>query len=709
VSYVSHDVNILDLEPTADFSSSPEPSLEGSDVAFTDLSTSSPDTIVSWNWNFGDGETASDANPVHTYADDGIYTVTLTVTDEDGSTDTISHIVTILNVAPAVQAGADQTADEGSIISFDGSFTDPGADTHTVIWDFGDGEMAEGTLTPTHTYVDEGTYTVKLTVTDDDGGEGSATLIVVVNNVPPITEAGSDMTANEGDTISFSGEFTDPGSLDTQTVQWDFGDGTSPVDGTLSPTHVFAEDGEYTVTLTVTDNDGGVGTDTLIVTVYNVAPAVDAGVDQTVDEGSPVTFAGSFTDPGTLDTHSVTWNFGDGTEPAVDTLAPTHTYADNGVYTVTLTVVDDDGAEGTDTLTVTVNNVAPTVEAGPDQTATEGSSVTFNGEFTDPGWLDTHAITWDFGDGTPQVSGVLDPSHVYGDDGVYTVTLNVSDNNGGTQTDSLTVTVGNVAPQVNAGSDIVGEERDTIVFSGTFTDPGLDTYTIAWNFGDGTSATGTLTPMHAYERCGSYTVTLTVTDDDGGVGSDTLTVNVKGPRTIKGDALSLLVSVRTGDKKVDWAIECAMKLVRCSLNSQFWADGDHLAVTRHGYCGWQPTGKMVFIYEGLAIGEMQCSMEFWIKKGPTPQQQQAIDLFKTVISKLVKADQLLVRTAIDEAKRMTPPTNNCRLNAYKMAVSNAEKAYGRALCYLSSNKPELALVNFMQAWEHAQLAMELAC
>ncbi len=704
VSSVSHTVNVLDLSPTAEFRWSPEPQNEGAPIVFSDLSTSPCDNIVSWQWDFGGMGASTEQNPSFTFMDNSIYTITLTVTDDDGSVSSASHIVNINDLSPQAEfSWSPEPQNEGTAVNFtDASTSYPDAIVSWQ-WDFG-GLGTSSEQNPSFTFVDNGAYNVMLTVTDDDGSVNTVSHTINVLDLEPTAEFSSSPEPSlEGSEVVF----TDLSTSSPDAIvswSWNFGDGQTSSD--MNPTHVYADDGVYTVTLTVTDDDGSTATVSHTVTVLNVAPTVNAGEDQTVDEGAVVSFDGSFSDPG-ADTHVITWDFGDG-ETAEGTLTPTHVYADNGVYTVTLTIVDDEGAEGTDTLTVTVNNVAPAVEAGPDQTAAEGSSVAFSGSFTDPGILDTHVVTWDFGDGTSQVTGVLDPSHVYADNGVYTVSLNVTDNDGGTQIDTLTVTVNNVAPTVNAGSDAVCEESDTLAFSGAFTDPGSDTYTIAWSFGDGASANGTLTPTHAYGSCGTYTVTLTVTDDDGGVGSDTLTVTVKGPRALKADALNLLLSVKTGDKKVDWAIESVTKLVRFSLYSQFWADGDHLAVTGHGECGWQPTGKMVFIYEGLAIGEMRGYIEFWTKKGPTAQQQQAIDVFEDVIAKLVKADQLLVKTALNEAKAVTPPKNHGRLNAYRMAIWNAEKDYGKALNYLANGKPGLAVISFMQAWESAQLAMALA-
>ena len=168
---------------------------------------------------------------------------------------------------PRVDAGSDRRADEGAAVTFAGALTDrnPG-DTHRIVWEFGDGSTAEGSLESSHTYGQDGEYTVTLRVTDSSGLTGSDSLAVTVNNVAPLVDAGPDASGIVGKPLTFSGSFTDPGTEDQHTLVWDFGDGSTASD-TLTPAHGFATSGTYRVTLTVSDNDGGVGSDALTVSV----------------------------------------------------------------------------------------------------------------------------------------------------------------------------------------------------------------------------------------------------------------------------------------------------------------------------------------------------------------------------------------------------------------------------------------------------------
>jgi uncharacterized membrane protein len=199
-----------------------------------------------------------------------------------------------------------------------------------------------------------GVYTFQGVATSSSSGAtagAAASLVIDLIDQPPTVDAGPDITAAEGETVQFAGSIAHPDGVD-YTVIWDFGDGATAM-ATLNPAHTYADDGVYVVTLTATDANGLSASDTLLVTVNNVAPTVHAGPDQTVNVGETVFFTGSFTDPGVMDSHSVLWQFGDGITAATS-LTLTHVYTNAGVYTVTLTVTDNGNDSGSDTVTVTV-------------------------------------------------------------------------------------------------------------------------------------------------------------------------------------------------------------------------------------------------------------------------------------------------------------------------------------------------------------------
>ncbi len=186
------------------------------------------------------------------------------------------------------------------------------------------------------------------------------------NNQPPVADANGPYEAYEGSSINFDASgSSDPNNDDLQ-YRWDFNnDATWDTDWSDSPYADYTWYDDYSGTVVVEVSDG-METDTAegTVTVNNAAPVVNAGLDQTVTAGDPVSFSGSFSDPGTGDTHEKEWDFGD-EATTTNTLTPTHVYHNKGDYTVTLTVTDDDDGEGADTLTITVNPIPVTIDIKP--------------------------------------------------------------------------------------------------------------------------------------------------------------------------------------------------------------------------------------------------------------------------------------------------------------------------------------------------------
>lgn len=348
-----------------------------------------------------------------------------------------------------------------------GSFTDDDSTSWTATVDYGDGTgtqnlplQADKSFTLSHQYTTAGNYTINVTVTDDQGATGTTYASVTVNNAPQVASF-SDATMLSGEVYSENGSFVDSDSSSwTATVNYGDSSGDQPLTlsgKTFSLNHTYATPGSYTVTVKVTDNQGATGTGTATVTVNNRPPHVTPLNSETVNEGETFTETGAFTD-----TDSTTWtatvDYGDGAgeQPLTlntdKTFSLNHTYKDNGNYTVTVVVTDNQGNTGTTMTSVIVNNVTPTVDTisvTPNPTHIN-SSTSASASFTDPGVLDTHTATIDWGDGSAiqnatvsetNGSGTVSGSHTYTTFGTYTITVSVRDKDNATAQKTTNLTV----------------------------------------------------------------------------------------------------------------------------------------------------------------------------------------------------------------------------------------------------------------------------
>ncbi|WP_253259321.1 PKD domain-containing protein [Subtercola boreus] len=335
-------------------------------TAATDLTASfdgsasadSDGTVTSYAWDFGDSTTGTGRTTSHTYAATGTYTATLTVTDNKGATGVFSNTVSVtaprVNVAPTASF---TTAMANLALTVDGTGSaDSDGTLSSYLWSFGDNTTATGPTPPVHTYAAAGTYTVKLTVTDNDGATGvSQTTVTAVAapppNVPP-TAAFSSTPTNLQVAFDASDSADSDGTI--ASYAWTFGDGTNGTGKTV--THTYSAAGTYSVKLTVTDNKGAtaVTTGSVMATVpppVNVAPT--ASIDTTVSNlTANLSGAGSTDSDGTIASYA--WNFGDTQTGTGKTVS--HVYATAGTYTATLVVTDNSGATGTATQSVTVTN-----------------------------------------------------------------------------------------------------------------------------------------------------------------------------------------------------------------------------------------------------------------------------------------------------------------------------------------------------------------
>ena len=422
-------------------------------------SSGPPGDILTYEWNFGFNKFMGFEITQIPRDGPSSRTIVLNVSNGKGGFGTDTALWNVNNVNPIVNAGQDQTLYEGDTANFAASFSDVQLDMNksTAQIDYGDGIFENvianpnGTIYSSHVYTNSGIYTVTVLVTDKDGGVGSDKLIVTVNGVLPIAEAGGPYTVYEGipKTINASGSYDPSGGI--LTYAWDFNrDGIYEIPGfeiIRTP-----RDGPNTriIGLQVTNTKGLVSIDTATWNVMNINPIVNAGPDRTLDEGDTANFAANFSDVQLdMNESSAQINYGDGiienvTANPNGTILGSHKYADNGIYTVVTTVTDKDGGIGSDTLTVTVNNVNPVVSqiTSPIDPQSITTKISIGSQFNDVGILDTHVATLDWDDGTTSVGtvtesggyGSISADHIYSTPGIYNVKLTVTDKDGGTGT-----------------------------------------------------------------------------------------------------------------------------------------------------------------------------------------------------------------------------------------------------------------------------------
>ena len=407
-------------------------------------------TIVAYDWDFGDGSTGSGAAPTHTYITDGSFVVSLTVTDDigDTGTDTSTATIGLGNQPPVADPNGPYTGTVGVAVAFDGSASsDPDGSIISYSWDFGDGNTGTG-ATPSHTYASAGLYNVTLTVMDDAGVTDSqgttADIIEAPVNQPPVSDPNGPYTGTNGVAVLFDGTGSSDPDGTIVAYDWDFGDGNIGTGPT--PSHSYATDGNYTVSLNVTDDAGAtdLATTTASIGAVNQPPVADPNGPYSGTVGIIVMFDGTGSnDPdGTIVAYN--WDFGDGNTG--DGATPGHTYAADGIYTVTLTVTDDAGDTGSATTTASIGlgNQPPLADPNGPYTGTVGVAVIFDGTGSSDPDGTVVDYNWDFGDGATG-SGV-NPSHTYASEGVYNVTLTVTDDAGATDSAMTTVTIAPETP-----------------------------------------------------------------------------------------------------------------------------------------------------------------------------------------------------------------------------------------------------------------------
>ncbi len=363
------------------------------------------------HWNFGDGTYGTGHNPIHTYLGSNNWTVTLTVTDTLGCSNSVSHVVYVPLIPMAFYSSTSPTCLNMQMCFHDLSSvpSPPFGFIAQWVWNFGDGTAQDTIHFPNnpdvcHTYAAPGTYTVTETVTDNSGFTDNYSHDQVVLPLPIANFFYT--TSCAGNLVQFTDASFPNGGGNIISWDWNFGDplsGSNNLSSLQNPSHIFNRGGlpTYTVRLIVQNFNGCV--DTIIKQVYVYpSPAVAFTHDTAC-----FTFLTHFHADSTLmQPDSIVtwlWNFGDGSPFSTDPLSTSHLYANPGAYRVTLTVTDHHGCIDTVSHMVKVNPL-PIPEFSWSSPTCSASPVCFTDQSTVPAGYTGYIAKWkwDFGDGTTQ-------------------------------------------------------------------------------------------------------------------------------------------------------------------------------------------------------------------------------------------------------------------------------------------------------------------
>ena len=400
--------------PSASFTEN-SPKNTGSSIYFDARGSSDSDGSINsyrWDWDNDNNYEGSGSTDYHSYSEDGSYTVTLRVTDNDGANDYYSRTVTVNNRNPSASFtdnGAVMTSEDFGLDASGSS--DPDGSVNSYAWDTdndGSYDDASGS-SPSVSKSDDGSYTIGLKVTDNDGSSSTTSKSITVNNRNPsasFTEDGPKLTGNS---INFdAGGSSDPdGSI--ASYEWDWtNDGSYDTSG-ASPGHSYPEDGTYTVKLRVTDDDGATATSTGSVTVNNRNPTASYNYNPSDPSlGEQVNFdaSGSNDQDGSISNYE--WDWADDGIYEGSGSGQTQSFSNPGDYTVVLRVTDNDGAQSTFSSTVSVTDQTNPIISNPSPTSVIADDTpTISADFSDNYQLSSYTLQID---GTQVDSGSLSGS-----------------------------------------------------------------------------------------------------------------------------------------------------------------------------------------------------------------------------------------------------------------------------------------------------------
>ncbi|MBI2966631.1 MAG: PKD domain-containing protein [Bacteroidetes bacterium] len=498
---------------------------------------SAPWGYVSYQWNFGDGNTLTGSNYVnYSYSAVGQYIITVKIRQLCGNDTTLSKLVKVinnqsfpnwinlyLNPSPPIPT----KVCPGQPVDFYGPW-----DYASYIWYFGDGET-DTTASPnnTHLYYTAGSYPCSVKVFNYCGLDTTLLNTVVVDTSISISAGVSAGYWIPNGTSACPGEFINfyvNGPIAYPYYEWDFGDGTTPISGSINfINHSYSEPGEYIVAVSVSNE---CGSDTTLYMTLNItgnkyigaALMINKNPSWNICPGAPVNFSGP------TGFASYIWTFGDGSQPDSTTSNfVTHSFNSPGTFNVSMKVINYCGNDTISTTQITIDNTVTSwtsINPYPNPIC-PGQTVNLA---ADTGFI---SYFWDFDDGTSGY-GSNKVNHVFNSLGDYTVSVVITNYCYNSDTFSTTVTVDNntsFPSWMNMWSNSWAVCPGDVTTLNT--QPGFNSY--FWDFGDDDTITTTGSSIgHVYNDAGNYTATVTINNGCGNTTSLSTTVNISASSSV---------------------------------------------------------------------------------------------------------------------------------------------------------------------------------